>query len=229
MIQRRPPLPGALALLLVTLGCSSQAAGPCCGGARTGENSASSTSSASSTVSASSTSSATSFCAACQRPTSTGKLQNPEIRETSGIAAGALHPELFYVHNDSGDAARFFAIDEKGQDQGVFDLTGVVASDWEDVARGPCTVGPAAGSCLYFADTGDNKGKRAAYVIYRVPEPTAVGPGRHAVSAQALPFVYPDGSHNAETLLIHPKTGVITLVTKVKKKGGGTASLYEFP
>lgn len=223
MIARRTPLPPALALLLVTLGCSSQAAGPCCGGARPGEASPPLTASAPASAGAASP------CAACQPPARVGALESAEIRETSGIAAGALHPELFYVHNDSGDAARFFAVDEKGRDQGTFDLAGVTASDWEDVARGPCTTAPAAGSCLYFSDTGDNKGKRGAYVIYRVTEPTEVGPGHHAVSAQALPFVYPDGSHNAETILIHPKTGVITLVTKVKKKGGGTASLYELP
>lgn len=224
MTERRTPLPGALAILLVTLGCSSQAAGPCCGGARAGDPGPTPA-----TASSPTSAGALSYCAACQARVSVGALQSAEIRETSGIAAGALHPELFYVHNDSGDAARFFAVDEKGQDQGTFDLAGVSASDWEDVARGPCTTAPVAGSCLYFADTGDNKGKRGAYVIYRVPEPSAVGPGQHTVTAQALPFVYPDGSHNAETILVHPKTGVITLVTKVKKKGGGTASLYELP
>jgi hypothetical protein len=65
-------------------------------------------------------------------------------------------------------------------------------------------------------------------VIYRVAEPdVAVGrpAGMRAVTADALPFVYPDGSHNCETLLAHPRTGDLYLVTK----RGGVAGVYRMP
>ncbi|MFO0757480.1 MAG: hypothetical protein U0359_13365 [Byssovorax sp.] len=223
MLRRRLRAHGALALLLAALGCSSRSAGPCCGGP--GQPSATT----SGVTAPASAGGAASFCAACQPRRQTGAAQSPDVRETSGIAASALHPGVFYVHNDSGDTARFFAIDAQGRDQGTFELTGATAVDWEDVARGPCAAAPAGGSCLYFSDTGDNDHDRSSYVIYRVPEPTSLGAGKHAVTAEALPFTYPDGGHNAEALLIHPKTGVITLVTKVKKKGTRAASIYELP
>src|SRR5262249_5574400 len=52
-----------------------------------------------------------------------------------------------------------------------------------------------------------------------------LGPGQQ-IAADALPFKYPDGSHNCETLLVHPVTGVLTVVTKV---GAGASTVYEFP
>ena len=78
------------------------------------------------------------------------------------------------------------------------------------MARGPCQGGDAAGgSCLYFGDMGDNRESRSYCAVYRVREPAAMTSGLE-VAAEALPFQYPDGSHNAEALLVHPVTGVLT-------------------
>ena len=35
-----------------------------------------------------------------------------------------------------------------------------------------------------------------------------------SVAFERLPFVYPDGHHNAEALLVHPTTGALVVVTK---------------
>ncbi|RLB46313.1 MAG: hypothetical protein DRI90_27490 [Deltaproteobacteria bacterium] len=59
-----------------------------------------------------------------------------------------------------------------------------------------------------------------------MPEPAAVGPGEHQVSGVALPFRYPDGSHDSETLLVHPATGALFVLTKSWTK---PSKLYEFP
>lgn len=162
------------------------------------------------------------YCAVCEASASGGNLQNGAIDETSGLAASHVHPGIFYLHNDSGDSPRFFAIDATGADQGTFDVTGASADDWEDMARGPCD----AGSCLFLGDVGDNPENRSSYSIYRVAEPATVGPGIHSVAAEELPFVYPDGSHNCETVLVHPTTGDIYVVTKVDS---GPSGLYRFP
>src|SRR5258706_9742917 len=69
----------------------------------------------------------------------------------------------------------------------------------------------------------------ASRAVYIVPEPT-VSPTqawtRVIVTSQALPFVYPDGRHNAETLLVHPTTGDIYVITKVS---GAAATVYRMP
>lgn len=161
------------------------------------------------------------LCAACGAATDLAKVASPDVDEASGLVASAVHAGVYYVHNDSGDAARFFATDETGADRGTFVVSNAQSVDWEDVARGPCAGG--AGSCLYFADMGDNSKVRSDYVIYRVAEPATLGGG--AVTAEALPFAYPDGPHNAEALVVHPTTGVVTIITKTS----GTARIFELP
>jgi hypothetical protein len=170
---------------------------------------------------------ATVGCPLCGAPDSIGAMMGAAMTETSGLAVSAAHTDVLYSHNDSGDSARFFAMTWSGGDLGTFQVAGADAYDWEDVAMGPCAAGKA-GRCLYFADFGDNQTKRSSYALYRVQEPAQVGAARaqEPVPSEPLPYVYPDGSHNAETLLIHPKTGVITVVTKVSH---GASPIYEFP
>ena len=162
------------------------------------------------------------YCQACAAPSSQGTLSDARVDEASGLVASKIHPHVYYLHNDSGDSARFFATDLTGADLGVYVLPEATANDWEDVALGPC----AQGSCLYIADMGDNYRVRSDYALYRVPEPATVGPGEHAVAFERIPFAYPDGSHNAETLLAHPTTGELLIVTKI---AFGPASAYRFP
>lgn len=161
-------------------------------------------------------------CAACERPERGGALANPELTETSGVAASRRHADVFYAHNDSGDSSRFFAFSRSGADLGVYKVEGAQNIDWEDMAVGPCD----AGSCVYVADTGDNALERLAVALYRVAEPDAVMPGEQALASERIVFTYPEGAQDAETLLVHPKTGAVTIVTKVDK---GPATIYELP
>ncbi len=145
--------------------------------------------------------------------------------ELSGLAASHAHPGFFYTHNDSGDSARFFAITQQAQVAAEFHLSGATATDWEDISVGPCP----AGSCVYVGDTGDNKADRTQYVIHRVTEPATLPTDGSVVtvtSYESFPFVYPDGPHNAETLMVHPQTGRVFIVLK---ETGTPAAVYEMP
>jgi hypothetical protein len=146
------------------------------------------------------------------------------LPELSGLAASKRHPGILYAHNDSGDTARFFAINSTAELQAEIDLASTVATDWEDIDVGPCP----SGSCVYLGDIGDNNLKRSEYVIYRVVEPeTLPTDGSSLVSAhERFPFVYPDGPHNAETLLVHPVTGRVFVATKIS---GVPSTVYEMP
>jgi hypothetical protein len=162
-------------------------------------------------------------CSAYADPTALGPVESPLV-ELSGLAASRRHPGIVYAHNDSGDSARFFALDKDSEIVAEVDLKGATAIDWEDMAIGPCP----SGSCVYLADIGDNGLSRREYAIYRVAEPeTLPGDGRSvSVDCERFPFVYPDGAHNAETLLVHPATGRLFVVTKA---GGVPATVYEMP
>ena len=162
-------------------------------------------------------------CPTCSAPTQIGALSSAAWNEISGIVASKDHPGSYYIHNDSGDSARFFAMDASGADQGTFNVSNATAVDWEDIGRGPCA--NASESCLFLADMGDNSAKRTDYKLYRVKEPATLGAGSHAVTAEVIPFSYPDGSHNAECLLVNPATGEIVVVTKA----ASGSSAYKFP
>jgi hypothetical protein len=163
-------------------------------------------------------------CGRCGAPASLGRVASSALVEISGLVASARHPGVFYAHNDSGEKARLFLLGAKGEDLGVQLVSQARAVDWEDMARGPCGEDESNGaSCLYLADIGDNQRSRDDLTIYRVREPKA---GSGMLPSDAFPFVYPDGPQDAETLLVHPKTGVLTVVTKALR---GAAGVYEFP
>lgn len=145
-----------------------------------------------------------------------GKVQNDSLRELSGIAASRRNPGVLYVHNDSGDAPRIYALNEKAQLLGVCHIQGAKERDWEDIAVGP---GPDPGmSYVYIGDIGDNGAKYPEVVVYRVPEPkidvvkpfdqVTIGP------ADAIRLVYPDGARDAETLIVDPLTRDLYIISK---------------
>lgn len=144
-----------------------------------------------------------------------GPITDAALKEISGIDAGVVNPDVYWVHNDSGDSARVFAIDaDTGQLLRTYTLSGAKASDWEDMEIG---AGPVKGQpYLYLGDIGDNGLSRAEIVVYRVPEPVVTGSGTATLTGvDALHFTYPDGAHNAEALMVDPNTGDLVIIEKV--------------
>lgn len=162
-------------------------------------------------------------CPVCSEPKAAAALGIEALQETSGLAASKIHKDLWYAHNDSGDSPRVFAMSADGQLKATFALGGAFASDWEDMARGPCQ-DPKA-SCIYVADMGDNKKQRNDYKLYRFAEPEREPSAEIAITPERFDIRYPDGAHNAEALLVHPVTGHITIVTKTNE---GPSPIYEF-
>jgi hypothetical protein len=154
-------------------------------------------------------------CPQVADPIEAAALDDEDIDEASGLVASRTQPGVFWLHNDSGDDARFFAVDAGGQRIGVFNVGGgATAVDWEDMSSGP---GPDPGEYLYFGDIGDNEEERPKITIYRVPEPDAAAARGGEVdldSVDIIDLVYPDTAHNAETLLVDPQTGDLVIVAK---------------
>lgn len=145
-----------------------------------------------------------------------GTNQSGSITEASGIAASRRNPHVLWVHNDSGDSARVFAINRQGALLGTYTLTGASATDWEDIALG---TDPTSGvNCLYVGDIGDNGAARPFITIYRVPEPlvdtNVFNLATNLTGVLAFSFTYPDGARDAETLMTDPWTGEIIIVSK---------------
>lgn len=142
-----------------------------------------------------------------------GALDAAEIDEASGIVASALNPGIFWVHNDSGDSARAFAIDQKGARKLTLAFDTAAAVDIEDIAVEDAADGS---SYLYFADIGDNAAARASLVIHRVREPKlAAATTSLTVTSEKMTVKYGDAPHDAETLLFDPLTRELFIATKV--------------
>ncbi|MBP6830601.1 MAG: hypothetical protein KA978_07435 [Deltaproteobacteria bacterium] len=163
-------------------------------------------------------------CATPASPETSGTLSSSDLDEISGIAESRSQPGVYFVHNDSGDTARFFSIDGNGSLRGTYVLDGATAVDWEDLAVGPCP----AGQCVFLGDIGDNAMVRSGYAVYRVSQPVVgAGPAtQRDVTWERFSFIYPDGAHNAEALAVRPDTGDVYVITKVST---GATEVYRFP
>ncbi len=167
-------------------------------------------------------SSAPALCDLSIPDASPGVVASPDLLEISGLAASRTQ-DVIWAHNDSGDTARVFAVGLDGAALATYTVSGAEAVDWEDMAIGP---GPEDGlTYLYLGDIGDNAAARAEIVVYRAPEPT-VDPAASSltVEGEAIALTYPDGAHDAETLLLDPETGDLFIVTK--DISGGPSGVY---
>ena len=158
-----------------------------------------------------------------------GRFASPKITECSGLAVSRKNPGVLWVHNDSGDSARLFAVKEDGTLRGVFRLAHADSRDWEDLTIGPCR--RPGRDCLYVGDIGDNMRQRRNVQIYRVEEPRVPLEGppvrEKLKGTERFDCTYPDGPHDAEALFVDPVDGIPYLVTK--EPGPSDASVYRFP
>ena len=161
-------------------------------------------------------------------PTPLFRYLDPAITESSGLAVSSYDDRVVFTHNDSGDAARFFAVDAAtGRTLAAYRLPGATNVDWEDVAAAP---DEAASPALWFADIGDNRGRRTEVVLYRVAEPR-VSLDRSPGTANTGPprryrLRYPDGPHDAEALVVDPRRGGVYVATKSLS---GRTAVYSVP
>lgn len=161
-------------------------------------------------------------------PTQLSLLKDRSIKESSGLAPSRNMTGVYWTHNDSGDGPLIYAFDTRGDLKGVWRVTGAAAQDWEDIAAGP---GPIKGkNYLYIGDIGDNRERRNEIIVYRVPEPAikaANGTKTKSFATERAEIIrlrYPDGAHNAEALLVHPRTGNLYIILKVPF---GSPGIYE--
>lgn len=115
--------------------------------------------------------------AQARRPTSlerTGFFNSSRFRESSGVAVSRQYPGILWTHNDSGDGPYLMVTNLRGQYLGRYRVRGAENRDWEDLALAPCA--PAEDleesiTCLYIADTGNNRSRDHELNLYLVPEP----------------------------------------------------------
>ncbi len=161
-------------------------------------------------------------------PEVVGKIKSSDVIESSGIAASRCQSDVFWTHNDSGDGAYLFAFNKLGDNLGTWRVQNAENRDWEDIA----TWKDRNGKCfIYIGEIGDNDLLWPEHIIYRVMEPLMIT-GRtvstrdnptNIEASGVLRYAYPDGDKNAETLMVHPGSGDIYVLTKQES---GPAGVY---
>lgn len=162
-----------------------------------------------------------------------GHVTHPPIDEMSGIVRSPQFENVWWVHNDSGDEPRLFAVDSTGavplaswrRDKyavgaaldtterpawpGV-DLGAAAHVDYEDIA--------VEDSTLYLADVGNNGNARRDLGIYVIREPYYYA--RRTRPLKHVPVAYPDQKtfpatewhFDAESIFVDD--GTVYLLTK---------------
>lgn len=122
-----------------------------------------------------------------------------EINESSGLVdLGGL----MVTTNDSGGDASVFVVDARN---GRTLATTTYAGSVEDVEA----LAPAGADAVWVGDIGDNLKRRKDVQVYRVP----VGRQDRSVQAESYDLVYPDGPHDAESLVYGPDSR-LRIITK---------------
>ena len=152
-----------------------------------------------------------------QEPEVVGTLESAELAEVSGVVTSPSHKGVLWMHNDSGDTARVFAVGVHGEDLGTLALPDVDAVDFEDIAAAPCP--DLAAPCIYVADTGDNNLSRDHFVVYAFPEPDVdsehpLAPGSVASQVWKFPMAVASGPVDIEALVILPDATAMILYEK---------------
>ena len=164
-------------------------------------------------------------------------IEFTEISELSGVAKSAQYEDVFWVHNDSGDEPRIFAIDIEGKvlippflngqyhgeqaERGKEPWPGLQIElaaniDWEDIAIDDGNI--------YIADMGNNGNARRDLGIYVLTEPNPRAIFR-ARPLQFIPVSYPDQDayppelwrFDSESIFVH--SGAIYVLTKHRGTG----------
>ena len=142
------------------------------------------------------------------------EVKDSRLHEASGLAASANNPGLLWTHNDSGNDAEVFLIDEKMNIRLICKLKGINNRDWEDIAVGP---GPEKDkNYIYVGEIGDNMAMYQYKNIYRFEEPVLSGNKRELTISKfdTITFQLEDGKKDTEALMVDPATKSIYIISK---------------
>ena len=159
-----------------------------------------------------------------------------DLDEISGLAVSHSNPEYLWAINDSLGVPELFLINRSGKIMRIYRLRNTSNIDWEDIAVGPCEPWGTK-SCIYIGDTGNNKFTRTDQRVHVVEEPdvsqvtSASGSKIKIDILHSWAVKYPASDEgpdlanpDAESLMVHPISGDIYIVSKHSE--GGFQRLY---
>jgi hypothetical protein len=132
--------------------------------------------------------------------TTSFSFADPAITESSGLVDLG---DLMVTTNDSGGGPLVYVVDPRtGRTLATTTYSQGSVTDTEALA-------PAGKDAVWVGDIGDNTATRSSVRVYRVP----VGRETRTVRTPSYELVYPDGPHDAESLVYGPDKK-LRIVTK---------------
>jgi hypothetical protein len=160
-----------------------------------------------------------------EHPNQTGRLQNGNIKEASGLARSNIDASRLWTINDVGADPVLYSIGLDGSDLGSFLVSGANNIDWEDLSSFVIDDRPM----LLIADFGDNLGLRKYLTLYFLDEPDlSKGSGGEAGAlkiAWQIEFAFPDGATDAESVSVDVENEMVLILSKREIP----AVLYQVP
>ena len=152
-----------------------------------------------------------------------GTILDENLYEASGLVASRTNIGMFWTINDSGNDARLFLIDAKGNTVHYYWIDNAVNIDWEDLTIYTDDKGK---SKIYIGDVGDNDALRKNINIIIFDEPVFDDPSDTIITDyKNHHFRYPDGAKDAETIMADPITSGLYIISKREQN----VRLYEVP
>lgn len=149
-----------------------------------------------------------------------GRINDKDLKESSGLAASRKYPGVYWTHNDSGNGPFLFAITREGKVLKEFPVASVRNTDWEAIAIDE-------EGHLYIGDVGNNDHRRDRVQVYRVDEPDPNTPVSKPPALRVTAvwrLRYPDKPFDAESLVVYKGKGYVIS----KLVNGQHAGVYAF-
>ena len=143
------------------------------------------------------------------------RFDGSRLSEISGMATSVRHPGIVWVHNDSGDAARIYALDTSTCEiAATVRIGNMKARDLEAIASGRDARGRPV---LWIADIGDNRDSWSNVSVTRIREPKRLRDA--TLRGTTFRFTYDDRPHDAEALLAAANAPHLWVVSKQLANG----------
>lgn len=144
------------------------------------------------------------------------RFHDATLAEISGLATSTRHEGVVWAHNDSGGGPYLYAVDTSNCSiAATITIANSEARDYEAIAMG--------NGSIWLADIGDNLNSWENVELLKIKEPRHLGDT--TVTAMKYRFTYEDMPHDAEALLVDPKSDQVWIITKQIAHG----SLYKMP
>ncbi|MEU5880177.1 hypothetical protein [Spirillospora sp. NPDC047279] len=143
------------------------------------------------------------------------KVADPRFGSAGGLVPSAVHPDVLWTFDSQASVPRLIALGLDGSPRALYTLQGL--GRWTAMT----TVRRGTGGGLLLGNL--SKGQTGALTLYQVNEPARLASGTLPVKPYQL--TYPDGGHDASTLLTDPADGRVYLVTR----SATAAAVYALP